>query len=94
MTRGWAEKQRLGDLPAYAKAEGSDLVEALQTGVDKTRAKLEAAEKALQAYQQAQAPEGQNKCSMLIHLSACLWVTIIGVTANILCPMNNAIVAA
>ncbi|HEY3319213.1 MAG TPA: hypothetical protein VGP72_01905 [Planctomycetota bacterium] len=24
MTRGWAEKQRLGDLPAYAKAEGSD----------------------------------------------------------------------
>jgi hypothetical protein len=25
MTRGWAEKQRLGDLPAYAKAEGSDI---------------------------------------------------------------------
>ncbi|HEY4289209.1 MAG TPA: hypothetical protein VGN00_19040 [Puia sp.] len=25
MTRGWAEKQRLGDLPTYAKAEGSDL---------------------------------------------------------------------
>ena len=25
MTRGWAEKQRLGDLPAYAKAEGSDV---------------------------------------------------------------------
>ena len=25
MTRGWAEKQRLGDLPAYAQAEGSDL---------------------------------------------------------------------
>jgi hypothetical protein len=24
MTRGWAEKQRLGDLPFYAKAEGSD----------------------------------------------------------------------
>jgi hypothetical protein len=24
MTRGWAEKQRLGDLPTYAKAEGSD----------------------------------------------------------------------
>jgi hypothetical protein len=23
-TRGWAEKQRLGDLPTYAKAEGSD----------------------------------------------------------------------
>jgi hypothetical protein len=23
-TRGWAERQRLGDLPAYAKAEGSD----------------------------------------------------------------------
>ena len=25
MTRGWAEKQRLGDLPAYARAEGSDV---------------------------------------------------------------------
>ncbi len=25
MTRGWAEKQRLGDLPTYAKAEGSDI---------------------------------------------------------------------
>ncbi len=25
MTRGWAEKQRLGDLPSYAQAEGSDL---------------------------------------------------------------------
>jgi hypothetical protein len=25
MTRGWAEKQRLGDLAAYAKAEGSDI---------------------------------------------------------------------
>ena len=25
MTRGWAEKQRLGDLPLYAQAEGSDL---------------------------------------------------------------------
>lgn len=25
MTRGWAEKQRLGDLPTYAQAEGSDL---------------------------------------------------------------------
>ncbi|MCB1125828.1 MAG: hypothetical protein KDM81_04990, partial [Verrucomicrobiae bacterium] len=25
MTRGWAEKQRLGDLPEYAKAEGSDI---------------------------------------------------------------------
>ena len=36
-----------------ARAEGSDLVEALQTGVDKTRAKLEAAEQALQDYQQA-----------------------------------------
>jgi hypothetical protein len=24
-TRGWAEKQRMGDLPEYAKAEGSDL---------------------------------------------------------------------
>jgi hypothetical protein len=26
-TRGWVEKQRLGDLPAYAKAEGSDLMQ-------------------------------------------------------------------
>ncbi|HWI56012.1 MAG TPA: hypothetical protein VNZ22_02210, partial [Bacillota bacterium] len=25
MTRGWAEKQRLGDLPDYARAEGSDI---------------------------------------------------------------------
>jgi hypothetical protein len=25
MTRGWAEKQRLGDLPAYVRAEGSDI---------------------------------------------------------------------
>lgn len=25
MTRGWAEKQRLGDLPFFAKSEGSDL---------------------------------------------------------------------
>jgi electron transport complex protein RnfC len=35
-----------------AKTEGSDLVAALQTGVDKTRAKLDAAEKALHDYQQ------------------------------------------
>ncbi len=27
MTRGWAEKQRLGDLPAYARAEGSDIAQ-------------------------------------------------------------------
>ncbi len=25
MTRGWAERQRLGDLPSYARAEGSDI---------------------------------------------------------------------
>ena len=37
-----------------AQAEGSDLVDALQTGVDKTRAKLEAAEKALAEYLAAQ----------------------------------------
>jgi len=36
-----------------AKADGSDLVEALQTGVDKTRTKLDAAEQALHDYQQA-----------------------------------------
>jgi electron transport complex protein RnfC len=35
-----------------ARAEGSDLVDALQTGVDKTRAKLEAAEKALHEFLQ------------------------------------------
>ncbi len=33
-----------------ARDEGSDLVDALQLGVDKTRAKLEAAERALQAF--------------------------------------------
>ena len=38
---------------AQAQAEGSDLVDALQTGVDKTRAKLEAAEQALAQHQQA-----------------------------------------
>lgn len=27
MTRGWAEKQRLGNLPSFAKAEGSDLMQ-------------------------------------------------------------------
>ncbi len=27
MTRGWAEKQRLGDLPSYAKNEGSDMLQ-------------------------------------------------------------------
>ena len=40
-----------------ARAEGSDLVDALRTGVDKTRAKLEAAEKALHDYQQANSDE-------------------------------------
>ncbi|RLA48399.1 MAG: electron transport complex subunit RsxC [Gammaproteobacteria bacterium] len=38
-----------------ARADGSDLVAALQTGVDKTRTKLEAAEKALHDYQQEHA---------------------------------------
>ena len=38
-----------------ARAEGSDLVDALQTGVDKTATKLQAAEKALHDYQQANA---------------------------------------
>ncbi|MEP5569945.1 MAG: electron transport complex subunit RsxC [Halioglobus sp.] len=36
-----------------AKQEGSDFIGALQTGVDKTRAKLDSAEKSLQEYQQA-----------------------------------------
>jgi len=38
-----------------ARAQGSDLVAALQTGVDKTRAKLEAAEQALHDHQQKHA---------------------------------------
>jgi electron transport complex protein RnfC len=38
-----------------AKAEGSDLIDALQTGVDKTQAKLAAAEQALHEYQQSHA---------------------------------------
>jgi electron transport complex protein RnfC len=42
-----------------AKAEGSDFVDALQTGVDKTSAKLEAAEKALADYQANNAGEEQ-----------------------------------
>jgi len=37
-----------------AKAEGSEFIDALQTGVDKTSAKLAAAEKALHDYQSAQ----------------------------------------
>jgi electron transport complex protein RnfC len=44
-----------------ARAEGSDLVDALQTGVDKTRAKLATAEQALHAYQQANSTEPQQK---------------------------------
>ena len=36
-----------------AKKEGSDFIDALQTGVDKTRAKLDSAEQALQDYQHA-----------------------------------------
>ena len=39
---------------AEAQAEGSDLVSALQTGVDKTTIKLQAAEKALADYQASQ----------------------------------------
>ena len=40
-----------------ARAEGSDLVDALQTGVDKTGAKLQAAQQALHDYQQANSAE-------------------------------------
>jgi electron transport complex protein RnfC len=40
-----------------AKVLGSDLVEALQTGVDKTRARLTAAEQALQDCQKSRSPE-------------------------------------
>lgn len=41
---------------AQAQSEGSDLVAALQVGVDKTRQKLEAAEKALLDYAQSNTP--------------------------------------
>ncbi|MBN7798511.1 electron transport complex subunit RsxC [Parahaliea mediterranea] len=41
-----------------ARAEGSDLVDALQTGVDKTRAKLEKAEQALADHRAAQGNGG------------------------------------
>ena len=40
-----------------AKTQGSDLVDALQTGVDKTREKLVKAEQALTEYQQSQKTE-------------------------------------
>ncbi len=43
-----------------AKARGSDLVEALQAGVEKTRAKLAAAQRALHDYQQSQRAEPAN----------------------------------
>ncbi len=42
-----------------ARAEGADHVAALETGVEKTRIKLEAAEQALHDYQQASAPKPQ-----------------------------------
>ncbi len=44
-----------------ARAEGSDLVDALQTGVDRTRAKLEAAESALHDHLHASTPPGEQK---------------------------------
>jgi electron transport complex protein RnfC len=45
---------------AQAQAEGNDLVSALQTGVDKTRQKLAAAEKALQDLAGSTAPIGDE----------------------------------
>jgi electron transport complex protein RnfC len=44
-----------------AKAENSDLVSALQTGVDKTTAKLAAAEKAFEGYQATQKGDSTKK---------------------------------
>ncbi len=44
-----------------ARTDGSDLVDALQTGVDKTRAKLKVAEQALHDYQQANNAEPRHK---------------------------------
>jgi Na+-translocating ferredoxin:NAD+ oxidoreductase subunit C len=46
---------------AEARAQGSDLVEALQTGVDKTRAKLAAAEQTLHDYQLSHRTEHGQK---------------------------------
>ncbi|MEP1595067.1 MAG: electron transport complex subunit RsxC, partial [Halieaceae bacterium] len=43
-----------------AKSSGSDLVDALQTGVDKTRAKLDKAEQALREQQAADAPKDDS----------------------------------
>ena len=48
---------------AQAQAEGSDLVAALQTGVDKTRQKLEAAEKALLDYAESSPPASTENVS-------------------------------
>lgn len=56
-------RKRLGTATAKleaAKEEGSDFIEALQTGVDKTTAKLQVAEKALHDYQAANAPVEQT----------------------------------
>ena len=47
-TVNWTESY--GGGVKQARDEGSDLVDALQLGVDKTRAKLEAAERSLQAF--------------------------------------------
>ena len=44
-----------------ARADGSDLVDALQTGVDKTQTKLAAAEQALRDHQQANSTEPQQQ---------------------------------
>jgi len=46
---------------AEAQAEGSDLVDALQTGVDKTRARLEAAESALREFQKTHGAAANNQ---------------------------------
>lgn len=43
-----------------ARAEGSDLVDALQTGVEKTQAKLQAAEKALEDFLQTDSESNQE----------------------------------
>ena len=53
-------RKRLGTAVAkleQAQADGSDLVAALQTGVEKTRGKLQSAKRALYDYQEANAPE-------------------------------------
>jgi len=56
---------------AAAKAEGNDLVDALQTGVDKTRAKLEKAQAALEVYRRDNpSSDGNDESAESDHVDA------------------------